>query len=100
MEKYVLSIDQGTTSSRAILFDKHSHLIEKSQREIKLVYPHNGWVEADPIEIWISVLECVNEVLIKANITIDDVECIVFREHGVLDVADTERIGVDGISQP
>ena len=76
MEKYVLSIDQGTTSSRAILFDKHSHLIEKSQREIKLVYPHNGWVEADPIEIWISVLECVNEVLIKANITIDDVECI------------------------
>lgn len=76
MGKFVLSIDQGTTSSRAILFDEHSNLIEKSQREIKLIYPHDGWVEADPIEIWISVLECVNEVLIKANITIEDIECI------------------------
>lgn len=76
MEKYVLSIDQGTTSSRAILFDSRSNLIEKAQREIKLVYPHDGWVEADPIEIWISVLECINEVLIKANITIENIDSI------------------------
>lgn len=75
MKKYILSIDQGTTSSRAIIFDKNSNLIEKAQREIKLIYPHNGWVEADPIEIWISVVECINEVLIKANITLDDIEC-------------------------
>lgn len=76
MKKYILSIDQGTTSSRAIIFDKDSNLIEKSQREIKLIYPHNGWVEADPIDIWISVVECINEVLIKANLTMDDIECI------------------------
>lgn len=76
MKNYILSIDQGTTSSRAILFDKDSNLIAKAQREINLFYPHNGWVEADPLEIWISVVECINEVLIKAHIDFDEIDSI------------------------
>ena len=72
--KYILSIDQGTTSSRAILFDKHGHKIETAQREVKCLFPKSGWVEADAIAIWVSVMDVINEVLIKANLTIDDVD--------------------------
>ena len=72
--KYILSIDQGTTSSRAILFDKHGHKIETAQREVKCLFPNSGWVEADAIAIWVSVMDVINEVLIKANLTIDDVD--------------------------
>lgn len=76
MKKYVLSIDQGTTSTRAVIFDAEGNLVEKAQREIKLIYPHNGWVEADAIDIWISVVECINELLIKANITWNNINSI------------------------
>ena len=75
-EKYILSIDQGTTSSRAILVDKNGRIVEKSSREIQLITPKNGWIEADAVKIWISVVECINEVLIKANISFDDIDCI------------------------
>jgi glycerol kinase len=76
MKKYVLAIDQGTTSTRAVIVDKTGALIEKSQREITLIYPHNGWVEADAVDIWISVVECINELLIKANITWKNIDSI------------------------
>lgn len=71
--KYILSIDQGTTSSRAILFDKQGHPFQIAQREVKCLFPNSGWVEADALAIWVSVTEVINEVLIKANISIDDV---------------------------
>ena len=74
--KYVLSIDQGTTSSRAILFDKNGQKIEMAQREVKCLFPNSGWVEADATGIWISVMDVINEVLIKANLTIDDIDSI------------------------
>ena len=74
--KYVLSIDQGTTSSRAILFDKSGQKIQIAQREVKCLFPNSGWVEADAIAIWVSVMDVINEVLIKANLTIDDVATI------------------------
>ncbi|MEG0034054.1 MAG: glycerol kinase GlpK [Bacilli bacterium] len=76
MRKFVLAIDQGTTSTRAVLFDQFGTLIEKAQREIQLSYPHNGWVESNALSIWISVVECINELLIKADITFDRVESI------------------------
>ena len=56
MEKYILSIDQGTTSSRAILFNKEGEIKGVSQREFKQHFPHPGWVEHDANEIWTSVL--------------------------------------------
>ena len=74
--KYVLSIDQGTTSSRAILFDKTGSKIQMAQREVKCLFPNSGWVEADAIAIWVSVMDVINEVLIKANLTIDDIDSI------------------------
>ena len=74
--KYVLSIDQGTTSSRAILFDKTGQKIQIAQREVKCLFPNSGWVEADAIAIWVSVMDVINEVLIKANLTIDDIDSI------------------------
>ena len=74
--KYVLSIDQGTTSSRAILFDKTGQKIQIAQREVKCLFPNSGWVEADAIAIWVSVMDVINEVLIKSNLTVDDIDSI------------------------
>lgn len=76
MHKYVLSIDQGTTSTRALIVDENGNIVEKSQREISLIYPHNGWVEANALDIWISVVECISELLIKANISWDNIDSI------------------------
>ena len=76
MEKYILSIDQGTTSSRAILFDKKGNIVATAQEEVNLIYPHEGWVEADALIIWISVVNVVNECLIKANATWNNIDSI------------------------
>ena len=74
--KYVLSIDQGTTSSRAMLFDKNGQPFQMAQREVKCLFPNSGWVEADALAIWVSVMDVINEVLIKANISIDDISAV------------------------
>ena len=76
MGKYILAIDQGTTSSRAILFDKGGKCVGIIQREVKCLYPQPGWVEVDAISIWVSVLDCINELLIRNNITFDDVDSL------------------------
>ena len=74
MGKYVMSIDQGTTSSRAIVFDKKGNIIAKAQKEFTQIYPHEGWVEHDPEEIIAGVKEVVAEVLGKVGA--ENVECI------------------------
>lgn len=63
MKKYNLIIDQGTTSSRAILFDRRGRIVTMAQMEISLIYQKNGWVEVDPEEIWQSTLEVIRQVL-------------------------------------
>ncbi|SFL52836.1 glycerol kinase [Gracilibacillus orientalis] len=68
MEKYILSIDQGTTSSRAIIFNQKGEIVEVGQREFEQFFPKSGWVEHDANEIWTSVLSCIAEVLRKADI--------------------------------
>ena len=68
MEKYILSIDQGTTSSRAIIFNKQSQIIAQQQYEIKQVFPHDGWVEMDANEIWRSVSSCITAIMLKTDI--------------------------------
>ena len=52
MGKYIIALDQGTTSSRAIVFDKEQNIIGISQKEFTQIYPKEGWVEHDPVEIW------------------------------------------------
>lgn len=76
MEKYILSIDQGTTSSRAILFNKEGEIKGVSQREFKQHFPHPGWVEHDANEIWTSVLSVMAELMNENNINADQIEGI------------------------
>lgn len=68
MQKYVMAIDQGTTSSRAIIFDRLGNIKGSSQREFRQIFPHPGWVEHDPTEIWASVLSVMTEVLAENRI--------------------------------
>lgn len=68
MEKYILSIDQGTTSSRAILFNQDGTIKGVAQREFKQYFPHSGWVEHDANEIWTSVLSVIVEVINEENV--------------------------------
>ncbi|MDX1608756.1 MAG: glycerol kinase GlpK [Halofilum sp. (in: g-proteobacteria)] len=62
-EPLLLAIDQGTTSSRAILFDRHGHVHRSAQREFRQIYPHDGWVEHDPEEIWSTTLGVCREAV-------------------------------------
>ncbi|MFN8321418.1 MAG: glycerol kinase GlpK [Chitinophagales bacterium] len=66
--KYVLALDQGTTSSRSIIFDEQGNIIAMSQKEFSQMFPQPGWVEHDPEEIWNSQLYTANEVIKKAGI--------------------------------
>ncbi|MFD2922615.1 glycerol kinase GlpK [Halobacillus naozhouensis] len=73
METYILSIDQGTTSSRAMLFNHDGEVIETAQREFEQYFPKPGWVEHDANEIWTSVLACIADVLTKADVEAEQV---------------------------
>jgi len=68
MEKFILSLDQGTTSSRAILFNHSGEIVETAQQEFEQYFPYPGWVEHDAQQIWNSVLACIAEVMRKADI--------------------------------
>ncbi|HWB90518.1 MAG TPA: glycerol kinase GlpK [Puia sp.] len=74
--QYILSLDQGTTSSRAILFDHNGQIRQIAQKEFRQYYPQPGWVEHDPEEIWSSQYGVLAEVLAKANITTRDIAAI------------------------
>ena len=65
--KYILALDQGTTSSRAIVFDNKGKIISSSQREFKQIFPNPGWVEHDPIEIWSSQLQVAQQATSKID---------------------------------
>ena len=67
--KYILSIDQGTTSTRAIIFDKHTNIIGIAQKEFEQIFPKPGWVEHNANDIWASVLTVAVEALTMANIS-------------------------------
>ncbi len=75
-DKYILALDQGTTSSRAIVFDKKGNIIGMSQEEFAQIYPHPGWVEHEPKEILSSEIASVFSAVIRAGITIKDIEAI------------------------
>ncbi len=76
MKKYVLALDQGTTSSRAILFDKKGNICFKAQHEFTQIYPHTGWVEHNPMEILFSQLQSVMEVMAESKATAEDIAAI------------------------
>lgn len=74
--KYVLAIDQGTTSSRAILFNYQGRIITLAQQDFKQYFPKPGWVEHDPNEIWYSQSSVIKEVMEKADVSDDHIACI------------------------
>lgn len=76
MKKYVLAIDQGTTSSRCIVFDSKQRVVKKAQREIQNIFPNPGWVEQDANEIWLSVLSVLAQVFSDGEIKPDEVSSI------------------------
>ncbi|WP_394896172.1 glycerol kinase GlpK [Clostridium paraputrificum] len=76
MKKYIIALDQGTTSSRAIVFDKNQNILGVSQKEITQIYPKEGWVEHNPMEIWASQYGVLQEVMAKINISPKDIAAI------------------------
>lgn len=56
MEKYIMALDQGTTSSRTILFDKKGNIVSQANKEFEQIFPKPGWVEHNPEEIWLSLI--------------------------------------------
>ena len=76
MRKLIVAIDQGTTSTRCILFDHHGNIISSAQREHAQLYPQAGWVEHDPIEIWQRTQEVIQQVLAQEKIIPGEISAI------------------------
>ena len=71
--QYLLALDQGTSSSRSIVFDRGGRIVASAQREFRQIFPQPGWVEHDPMEIWNSQLATAREALAKAGLRADDI---------------------------
>ncbi|MFH1305720.1 MAG: glycerol kinase GlpK [Candidatus Omnitrophota bacterium] len=94
MKKYMLALDQGTTTSRAIIFDHAGRIVSSSQKEFRQIYPNPGWVEHDPMEIWESQLFVARKAMAKASLAAGQVAGIGItnqRETVVLWERDTGR---------
>lgn len=76
MGKYIMALDQGTTSSRCILFDKKGNMCSVAQKEYKQYYPKPGWVEHDPKEIWSSQISVATEAMSKISVDAEDIHAI------------------------
>lgn len=76
MGKYVIALDAGTTSNRAIVFNKEREIVAVAQNEFTQIYPNPGWVEHDPMEIWATQSGVLNEVIAKAGIRADEIDSI------------------------
>ena len=76
MGNYILALDQGTTSSRAILFDREQNILGVSQKEFTQFYPHDGWVEHDPMEIWSSQYAVMMEVVAQSGVDTREIAAI------------------------
>lgn len=76
MGKFIVALDQGTTSSRAIIFDKAGNIVSLSQKEFGQIFPQPGWVEHDPNEIWSTQLGVATEAVMKAGITVNEIAAI------------------------
>ena len=74
--QYIMSLDQGTTSSRCILFDKAGNICSVAQKEFRQIFPHPGWVEHDALEIWDTILEVSRAAMVKLGVTAADIAAI------------------------
>lgn len=76
MGKYIMALDQGTTSSRTILFDKAGNIVCQANKEFEQIFPQAGWVEHNPEEIWMTQMLTMEEVMKKAKATGEDIEAV------------------------
>lgn len=76
MSQYIAAIDQGTTSTRCIVFDRQGQIVSLAQKEHKQIYPQPGWVEHDPEEIWRNTLEVIALARIKAKLLVQDIAAV------------------------
>lgn len=76
MQKYILAIDQGTTSTRCIIFDPQGSIVASDQKEHTQIYPQPGWVEHDPQEIWINTVQVINGAILKAGLKSKDISAV------------------------
>ena len=76
MKKYILTLDQGTTSSRAILFNHEGKIASLAQKEFKQIYPKPGWVEHDPMEIWSTQASVITEAILKEHLKAEEIAAI------------------------
>jgi glycerol kinase len=76
MSQYIMALDQGTTSSRTLIFNKAGEIVSSSQQEFKQIYPQPGWVEHDPEEIWTSQLQTIREALGRAKLKASEISAI------------------------
>ena len=76
MSEYIVAIDQGTTSTRAIVFDHSGSIVSSGQKEHEQIFPRAGWVEHDPAEIWDNTREVIGQALSRADITRHDVVAV------------------------
>lgn len=74
--KYIMALDQGTTSARCILYDKLGRQVSVAQKEFSQIYPHEGWVEHDPMEIWSTQIGVAQEALLKIDATYENIDSI------------------------
>ncbi len=73
MKKYIISLDEGTTSARSIIFDRECNIVCMSQKEFPQIYPKSGWVEQDPLEIYASQYATLTECIAKSGISVSEV---------------------------
>ena len=76
MKKYIMALDEGTTSCRCILYNKKGEMVSVAQKEFRQIYPNAGWVEHDPMEIWSTQIGVAQEALYKINCTYENIEAI------------------------
>ena len=76
MKKYVLALDEGTTSARAVLFDKKANVIAMAQHEIAQIYPQPGWVEQNPMDIYANQYAAMTECIAKSGISVDEIAAV------------------------
>jgi glycerol kinase len=76
MSQYIMALDQGTTNSRTLIFNKAGEIVSSSQQEFKQIYPQPGWVEHDPEEIWTSQFQTIRQALDRANLRASEISAI------------------------
>src|SRR6476659_8607792 len=92
--RYILALDQGTTSSRAIVFSKDGVIVSVAQKEFLQLFPQPGWVEHDPVEIWTSQVTVATEAIVKAGLKPADIAALGITNQRETTVVWDRRTGV------